>query len=192
MVSGNYFSMLGVDAVRGRMFAPEEGWVPGKDPVAVLSHKYWQKRFGGDPRVIGQTVTMNQHAFTIIGVAPESYRGAYYFLEPDLYLPLTTIGLLEADSADMLTRRGAANLRILGRLQPGVTIAQALAAAAPTDQRLAKEFPESHKGQSLVVMPELDGRPEPGLGGFMTTAMAVFMLLVGLVLLIACANVANL
>src|SRR5215470_16611183 len=129
MVSGNYFSMLGVDAVRGRMFAPEEGWVPGKDPVVVLSYKYWQKRFGGDARVIGQAVTMNQHAFTIIGVAPAGYRGAYYFLEPDMYLPLTTVGLLVPDDADMLTRRGAANLRVLGRLQPGVTVAQALAAA---------------------------------------------------------------
>src|SRR5262249_20784679 len=183
MVSGNYFSMLGVDAVRGRMFAPEEGWVPGKDPVVVLSYKYWQKRFGGDARVIGQAVTMNQHAFTIIGVAPDGYRGAYYFLEPDMYLPLTAISLLVPDQADDLNRRRAEYLRVLGRLQPGVTVAQALAAAAPTDQRLAREFPDTHKGQQLVVMPELEGRPEPGLGGFMSTATAVFMLLVGLVLL---------
>ena len=192
MVSGNYFSMLGVDAVRGRTFAADEGWVPGKDPLVVLSYKYWQKRFGGDPRVIGRTVTMNQHAFTIIGVIPANYRGADYFLEPDLYLPLTTVGLLQPDDADMLNRRGAADLRVLGRLAPGVTVAQALAAAAPTDQRLAKEFPDTHKGQALVVIPELNARPEPGLGGFMSTAMAVFMVLVGLVLLIACANVANL
>src|SRR5262249_44648455 len=80
MVSGNYFSMLGLEAARGRTFAPDEGWVPGKDPIIVLSYKYWQKRFGGDPGVVGKTVTMNQHAFTVIGVAPESYRGAYYFL----------------------------------------------------------------------------------------------------------------
>src|SRR5262249_54051392 len=100
--------------------------------------------------------------------------------------------LLVPDQADDLNRRGAAYLRVLGRLQPGVTVAQALAAAAPTDQRLAREFPDTHKGQQLVVMPELEGRPEPGLGGFLSTATAVFMLLVGLVLLIACANVANL
>jgi putative ABC transport system permease protein len=192
MVSGNYFSMLGLEAVRGRVFAAEEGWVLGKDPVIVLSYKYWQKRFGGDPGAIGKTVTMNQHAFTIIGVLPASYRGAYYFLEPDMYLPLTAVSLLDPDQADLLNKRGAADFRVLGRLQPGVTVAQALAAAAPIDQRLAKEFPDTHKGQSLVVMPELAGRPEPGLGGFMTTAMAMFMLLVGLVLLIACANVANL
>ena len=192
LVSGNYFSMLGVEAIRGRTFATDEGWVLGKDPVVVLSYKYWQKRFGGDPKVIGQTVTMNQHAFTVIGVIPASYRGAYYFLEPDLYLPLTTIGLLQPDDADMLNRRGAANLRVLGRLRPGVTPAQAVAAATPTDRRLAQEFPDTHKDMALVVIPELGARPEPGLGGFMATAMVVFMALVGLVLLIACANVANL
>jgi putative ABC transport system permease protein len=192
MISGNYFSMLGLEAVRGRLFAADEGWVPGKDPIIVLSYKYWQKRFGGDPGAIGQTVTMNKHAYTIIGVVPQRYRGAYYFLEPDIYLPLTAISLLDPDQADLLKNRGAADFRVLGRLQPGVSVAQALAAAAPTDRRLAKEYPETHKGQSLVVMKELDARPEPGLGGFMKTAMAVFMLLVGLVLLIACANVANL
>jgi len=79
MVSGNYFSMLGLEAIRGRTFAPDEGWIPGKDPLMVLSYKYWQKRFGGNPSIIGQTVLVNQHPFTVIGVAPENYRGAYYW-----------------------------------------------------------------------------------------------------------------
>src|SRR5277367_4445057 len=193
MVSGNYFSMLGIEAIRGRTFSPDEGWVPGKDPLAVLSYKFWQKRFGGDPAIIGQTVQVNNHAFTVIGVAPESFRGAYYFLEPDFYIPLTTMGLLDPTQADDLNKRGASFLRVLGRIQPGVTPAQAMAAAEPLDRRLAQEFPDSHKGMSLLVLPELKARPEPGLvAGFMSTAALVFMLLVGLVLLIACANVANL
>jgi predicted permease len=193
MVSGNYFSMLGVEALRGRTFAADEGWVPGKDPLVVLSYKFWQKRFGGDPAIIGRAVQVNNHAFTIIGVAPESYRGAYYFLEPDFYLPLTTMGLLDPTQSDDLNKRGASFLRILGRLQPGVTAAQAAAAAEPLDRRLAQEFPDSHKGMSLLVLRELAARPEPGLvAGFMSTAALVFMFLVGLVLLIACANVANL
>ena len=193
MVSGNYFSMLGIEPVRGRTFAPEEGWVPGKDPLMVLSYKYWQKRFGGDPAIIGQTVQVNQHPFTIIGVAPENYRGAYYWIEPDFYIPLTTMGLLDPTQADDLNKRGAAYLRILGRLQPGVTSAQAMAAAEPLDRRLAQDFPDSHKSMSLLVIPELKARPEPGVAAdFMSTAAIVFMLLVGLVLLIACANVANL
>jgi predicted permease len=193
LVTGNYFSMLGVEAVRGRTFASDEGWVPGRDPIAVLSYKFWQKRFGGDPAIVGQTVQVNNHAFTVIGVAPENYRGAYYFLEPDFYIPLTTLGLLDPSQADDLNKRGASFLRLLGRLQPGVTSAQAMASAEPLDHRLAQEFPDSHKGMSLLVLPELKARPEPGLvAGFMSTAALVFMLLVGLVLLIACANVANL
>jgi hypothetical protein len=76
MVSGNYFSMLGIDAVRGRTFAADEGWVSGKDPLMVLSYKFWQKRFGGDPAIVGHTVLVNNHAFTIIGVGPERFRGA--------------------------------------------------------------------------------------------------------------------
>src|SRR5882724_3588831 len=192
MVSGNYFSMLGLEAVRGRTFAADEGWVLGKDPLIVLGYKYWQGRFGGDPSVVGRTVRVNEHPFTIIGIAPERYHGAYYFLEPDFYVPLTTLPLLDASQANTLNRRGDGFLRVLARLQPGVTAEQAMAAAGPTDHRLAQEFPESHKGITALVMPELAARPEPGLGGFMSKAVAVFMSLVGLVLLIACANVANL
>ncbi len=193
MVSGNYFSMLGLEAVRGRTFAPDEGWIPLKDSLVVLSYKYWQKRFGGDPAIIGQTVQVNQHPFTIIGVAPENYRGAYYFIEPDFYIPLTTLGLLAPTQADDLNKRSASYLRVLGRLQPGVTSAQAMAAAEPLDRRLAQEFPDSHQSTSLLVIPELKARPEPGVAAdFMSTAVIVFMLMVGLVLLIACANVANL
>jgi len=192
LVSGNYFSALGLEAVRGRMFTPDEGWILGKDPLVVLGYSYWQRRFGGASNVIGSTVQVNNHSFTIIGVAPERYRGAYYFLEPDFYLPVTTISLLDASEADMLTKRGDPSFRVLGRLQPGVTAAQAMAASEPIERRLANDFPDSHKDLSLLVLPELQARPEPGLGGFMSTAVVVFMLLVGLVLLIACANVANL
>jgi predicted permease len=192
LVTGNYFSVLGLEAARGRTFAADEGWVPGKDALMVLSYKYWQTRFGGNVAVVGRTVEVNKHVFTIIGVAPQRYHGAYYFLEPDFYLPITALGLLDPNQADDLNKRGSTFLHVLGRLQPGVTATQALAAAQPTDRRLAQEFPETHKDMALLVMPELQARPEPGLGGFMSTVAWVFMALAGLVLLIACANVANL
>jgi putative ABC transport system permease protein len=192
LVTGNYFSMLGLEAARGRTFAADEGWVPGKDALIVLSYKYWQTRFGGNPDIVGRSVQVNKHPFIIIGVAPERYHGAYYFLEPDFYIPVTTMSLLDPKSADDLNKRGATYLRVLARLQPGMTPTQALAAAQPTDRRLAQEFPESHKDMSLLVIPELNARPEPGLGAFMSKAVWVFMSLAGLVLLIACANVANL
>jgi len=191
-VSGNYFSMLGVEAIRGRTFSKDEGWVPGKDPLIVLNYKFWQQRFGSDPSIIGQTVQINQHAFSIIGVLPQSFHGTYYFIDPDFYMPLTMIATIDPSNPDILTRRNASDFRIVGRLQPGVTPAQAQAAAESVDRRLAELYPDSHKDLSLLVEPELHARPEPGLGGFMVTLSAVFMALVGLVLLIACANVANL
>ena len=192
VVTGNYFSVLGIQATRGRTFASDEGSVAGKDMVVVLSYKYWQKRFGGAANIVGQTVQVNNHALTIIGIASEEYRGAYYFLEPDFYLPLSALPTIDPTNTDVLTNRHSAFLRVLGRLQPGVTPEQAIAAAQPIDRRLEQDFPDTHKGYSLLVIPELKARPEPGLGGFMSTAVVVFMLLVGLVLLIACANVANL
>jgi len=192
LVTGNYFSMFGLQAALGRLFTGDEGWVPGKDALVVLSHKYWQERFGGNPAVIGQPVHVNQHLFTIIGVAPESFHGAYYFLEPDFYLPLGELATLDKSRASDFTNRGSGILRVMARLKPGVTAAQAAAMAQPLDQRLSQEFPESHKDLSLAVFPELAARPEPGFGGFMTTALSIFMVLTGLVLLIASANVANL
>jgi len=192
LVSGNYFSTLGLQPALGRAFAPDEGWIPNKDPLVVLSYAFWQKRFGGDRSVLGQAVQINNHAYSVIGVAPEKYQGAYYWLRPDMYIPISTIGLLDASQADALTKRSAAYLRVLGYLQPGVSPTQAMAAAEPIDRRLQQDFPDTRKGLSLLVMRELEARPEPGISAFMTTAMLIFMLLVGLVLLIACANVANL
>ena len=154
-VSGNYFSVLGVEAIRGRTFAPDEGWVPGKDALIVLSYKFWQRRFGGDSSVIGQTVQVNQHPFTIIGVAPESYRGAYYFIEPAFYIPLTALSIISPGQTGDLNKRSGSYYQVLGRLQPGVTPAQAMAAAEPLDRRLAQEFPDDRKSLSLLVLPEL-------------------------------------
>lgn len=192
LVGGNYFSMLGVNAIRGRTFAPDEGLVPGKDFLLVLSYHYWQRRFGGDPGVIGTTVELNRHAFTIIGVAPESFHGTYYFLDPDFYVPATTISVIDPTYKDALERRDAFGFSVIGRLAPGVTPEQAQAAAEPVDSRLSHDFPDSHQSIALRVDPELRARPEPGIGTFMPKVVAALMTLVGLVLLIACANVANL
>lgn len=192
-VSGNFFSLLEIEPARGRFFAPEEGWVKGKDALMVLSYKFWQSRFGGESSAVGKTVLVNNRTFTIIGVAPKDFHGTYFFIDPDFYLPATTIPLMVNDSTKFLEDRSASEFRALGRLQPGVTPEQAKAAAAPIDARLAQDYPDSHKGFSLQVYPELKARPEPGLvAEFMPKLVAVFMSLVGLVLLIACANVANL
>lgn len=191
-VSGNMFSMLGLEPARGRFFASDEGWVKGKDPLMILSYKFWQSRFGGDPRVVGRTVLVSNQTFTIIGIAPEKFHGTYYFLDSDFYLPATMIPVMVTDADKFLEDRAETDFRILARLQPGISPEQAKAAAAATDARLSQESPDSHNGFSLLVYPELKARPEPGIGDFMPKLVAVFMSLVGLVLLIACANVANL
>ena len=192
-VSGNFFSLLGVEPVRGRFFAPEEGWVKGKDALLILSYKFWQSRFGGEPGAVGKTVMINNRTFTIIGVAPEQFHGTYFFIDPDFYLPVTMIPLMVTDSGKFLEDRNTGDFRTVARLRPGVTPEQAKAAAASIDARLAQDYPDSHKGFALQIYPELKARPEPGLvAEFMPKLVAVFMSLVGLVLLIACANVANL
>src|SRR5258708_39057225 len=108
--------MLGWEGARGRAFGADEGWVNGKDPLIVLSYSYWQRRFGSDFSVIGKTVEVNRHAFTVIGVAPERYHGAYYFIAPDFYIPLTTLPLLDSALSNDLTYRSALMFLALRRL----------------------------------------------------------------------------
>jgi putative ABC transport system permease protein len=192
-VSGNYFSMLGLQPAFGRTFAPDEGWIEAKDPLIVLSYKFWSERFGSNPAAMGRTVQINNRAFTIIGVAPQNFHGAYYFIDPDFYLPVTTLPLISPANKTVLTGRNEFGFHVLARLQPGVSPEQAKAAAAPTDRRLQQDYPDSHRSFALQVYPELKARPEPGLvADFMPKLVVVFMSLVGFVLLIACANVANL
>jgi len=193
-VMGNYFSLLGVQMVRGRAFGPEEGLIEGKDPLMILGYKFWQHRFGGDAGVIGHTVEVNQHAFTIIGVAPADFHGTYFFIEPDFYLPVTMLSELEpSDLKGLLKDRNASLFVAMGRLRPGITWQKAKAATGPVNQRLQKLYPDTHASYSLQVYPELKARPQPGaVAEFMPEIVAAFMSLVGLVLIIACANVANL
>ncbi len=192
-VSGNYFSMLAIRPVQGRFFAPDEGWVEGKDPLVVLSYKFWHQHFGGDSTVVGRTMAIDNRPLTIIGIAPEDFHGTYYFLDPDFYLPATMLPILTGPNKGVLTNRSSLGFLSIARLQPGVTPAQAKAAAEPTNQRLRQDFPDSHQGFTLQVYAELKARPQPGLvADFMPKLVAAFMSLVGFVLLIACANVANL
>ncbi len=127
LVSGNYFSVLGVDAIVGRTFTADEARVPGEQPLAVISYGYWQRRFGGDPHVVGKTFTAQDTLFTIIGVAPPEFFGESVGESPDLWMPLTM-----APRAPSWLWKGHSVtwLQIMGRLKPGVTVEQAQASAA--------------------------------------------------------------
>jgi len=187
-VSGNYFGMLGLRPAAGRLIEPHEGRVANADPVLVLSHRYWQRRFNRDPNVVGKAVRLNGRPFTIVGVAPEGFRGAYAFIDMDIFMPLGMsqfAGSLWSDRVD-------SNVCTLARLKPGVSLAQARAAVEVVGRRLAAQYPETNKTTRPAVFWETHARPDPASGPVSPVVGSVFVGLVVLVLLVACVNVAGL
>src|ERR1051325_3407938 len=137
VVTGNYFSVLGVEPAIGRAFSPEEDQTPGTHPVAILSHGCWQRRFGADPKVVGQTISLNGYPFTVIGVTPAEFSGTVRGYAPELYLPAMMIARAQpAWDSDTLTSRGFWWLSLMGRLKPGVTPEQAEAAMTALAEQL--------------------------------------------------------
>jgi putative ABC transport system permease protein len=191
-VSGNYFSMLGVEPKLGRLFQREEGEKPGADPVIVLSHDYWQTKFGGDPSAIGRVIHISGRPFTIVGVTPETFGSAQWSLAPRAFVPASMLGQVRPDGEMLLRERGAPIFKVMARLKPGATPGQAGAAVDVVAKLLAREYPDEHKEAEVFVAPERNCRPDPTFVEFMPLVGSVFMVMVGLVLLIACANVANL
>src|SRR5499427_1033708 len=191
-VSGNYFSMLGVEPMLGRLFRRDEGEKPGADPIVVLSHDYWQRKFGGDPSVIGKVININGHPFTIVGVTPETFGSAQWRLAPRAFVPASMLGQVHPDGDKLLQGRAAVIFKVMARLKPGVTVTQAGAVVEKVAGHLASEYPDEHKEAKVFVAREQYCRPEPTFVEFMPVVTSVFMVMVGLVLMIACANVANL
>jgi putative ABC transport system permease protein len=189
-VTDNYFSMLGVPPALGRVFQPSGTPHPGDDPSVVLGNTYWRKRFGADPSVVGRTVLINGKPFTVAGVVPASFLGAYALTEAEAYLPFTMH--TPADYERLVTKRDEHTLHVLGRLRPGLTRAQAQAAIDVTAAQLEAQFPTTNKGVRARVIPEWLARPEANAADQNPIVAGVFLVLVGLVLLVACVNVVNL
>jgi len=192
LVSGNYFRMLGVDAALGRAFGEHEGVEIDDAPVIVLSHGLWSRRFGADPQILGRTVTVNGKPFTIVGVAPREFIGTTRGRVPDLYVPLTMYGQLIQDwpgGEHPLQTRYLTWHQILGRLKDGVTHAQAQAALQTLAQQIHAVTPVNTV-TSVVVLPGAQGFAE----GVREARLPLQLLsaTAGLVLLIVCANLANL
>ncbi|MCP4664151.1 MAG: FtsX-like permease family protein, partial [bacterium] len=190
IVSDNFFDVLGVDAALGRTFLADEDQTPGARPVAVLGHVFWQRRFGGDPSVLGRTLRLNGHPFEVVGIVPESFNGTLAVFRSDLWLPL-----MMSDQVSMnpiLERRGSRSLILKGRLKPGVTIEQAQAQLGTIAQRLAAEYPETNEERGVNLVPTRDVVINPSFDGPVFSAATVLMIVVALVLLIACSNLANL
>ena len=192
IAAGNYFELLGVKPILGRAFRPDDDRAPGASPVAVISHGFWQRRFGADPGAVGRTVSLNGHAFTIVGIAPEGFVGTEVIFAPDVWVPVMMHGEVLPGSDNLLTTRPAHNFRALGRLRPGVSLAQAQAAADVTAGQLEQAYPATNKGVRLRLFPQREARIEAGMGQTLALMAGVIMAVVGLVLLISCTNVANL
>jgi predicted permease len=190
--SGNYFSMLGVPAALGRVWSADQGESPGTDPVVVLSHQYWQRQFGGDPSLIGRSITVNGTPLTVIGVMPEDFSGALWSIASSAWLPVGMLPQLQEGGEGLLNSRGAPAFKVMARLKPGRSMAEARAATDVTVQQLAAEHHREHQPSQVIVVSEMRSRPEPSVSLFMPFAAVVFLGLVLMVLLIACANVANL
>ncbi len=190
-VPSNFFTMLGLHPALGRLIAPGEGDKPKTGPVVVLGHSYWARRFGGDPGVIGSSVTLDGQTAMVIGVVPEEFRGPYNIVELDAYAPIGMYAIASGNSSFFTDRRDT-ELRVLATLKPGVTAKQAEAALNVIAKRLASEYPQVDQGQIARVIPERLARPEPAVAKSMPLVTTIFLVMVGLVLLVACFNVANL
>ena len=185
-VSGNFFSVLGVRPALGRLLAESDDRLPGPNPVIVLSHHLWERRFNSDRSILGETVRINGDAFLVAGVAPQGFTGTTV-LTPDAWVPLTA-GTQGMERTELFSGRQFVWLVMAGRLKPGVSIEQGQAAMTSLASALEKEYPDANKGKGIALAALAR---VPGRTGMIAAFMAVLMTLVGLVLLIASVNLAG-
>ena len=187
-VTGNYFSLLGVGTSLGRVIGPEDDLTPGAHPVVMLSYQCWQKRFGADPQIIGQSVLIGGRSYTVIGVTPPEFRGTELASTPELWFPMMMKPGLEMGSGPLKGRTSPVST--IGRLKEGVSWAQAESDLNLIAAQLGREYPQTNEGQIIVLTkPGLFGA---AMRGTVLTYTAVSMGVVVLVLLLACTNLVTL
>ena len=199
IVSGNFFDVIGVRAQLGRVISTEDDKTPGAHPVVVISQGLWQTRFGGDQNVVGRQLLLNGNTFTVIGVLPAGFDGLQMGAIRDLYVPLMMQATMRPPRAgysgemnpDLLQMRGNRWLYSVGRLKPGVTPEQAQASLAIIAKQLEDAYPTTNRGRSAFVS-AFSESDDPQNRQQLSSVAQLLMAVVGIVLLIACANVANL
>jgi predicted permease len=188
LVSGNYFQVMGLRPAAGRLFTPADDAARGANAVAVLSHAYWQRRFNGDPAVVGKAITVNNVATTIVGVAPEGFIGSFLGVASSAWMPMAM--MRELGAGDRFEQRGNSWMQSLVRLKPGVSQEQAQAEATSIMAQLEQEHPQFNEGRRLRIVHTWEA--PFGAATVLAPVLGVLSILVALVLVIACANVANL
>jgi predicted permease len=191
-VTPNAFAQYGIRAVLGRTLQPGDGERPPGRPVAVLTHALWQSRFGSDPAVVGRTVLINAKPFTIVGVLEPDFESFSYAVSCGLFISSGALAQVHPTGDALFKYRSATAWRVLAYRAPHASIADANAELAVFASRFARDFPADHHHARFQAVPERQARPDPSLADFMPVFVALFAGLVALVLLIACANVANL
>lgn len=190
LVSANYFDVLKVKPVLGRGFLPEEVRNEGGAPVAVISYGTWQSRFAGSPKVLGKTIRLNRHELTIVGVAPRGFHGSLAGVVFDVWAPSTMATAMGTGNGTLHYRATRDQTSTIVRLKPGVTIEQARAEVNALGKRLSAIHPDTNRGVDLVVTPLWKGHL--GVQGMLLRPLRILAALGLLLLLIVCANVANL
>ena len=195
LVTGNYFQLLGVEAALGRTFTPEEDTTSGA-AVMVLTDALWKRGFGADPNVIGKSVTLNRVPFTVIGVLPPAFKGLQTIGFVDFWAPLAMHEQLMTSDIDrtFFTTRAAMAFQVIGRMRPDVSLEQARQAMKAMARSLELQYPKENEGRGLEVFPLTDTAIAVGAEGRnnLVRSGGLLMAATGLVLLIACANIASL
>ncbi|HUA87111.1 MAG TPA: ABC transporter permease [Bryobacteraceae bacterium] len=188
-VTGNYFGVLGVKAMRGRVLGPGDDTTRGGEPVAVITAECWQRRFAGDPNVVGRKIKINGMDYTIVGIAPPGFHGTEIVFTPEVFVPLAMQAQIEPGNS-WLDNRDTRNLMVIGRLKPGVTMPQAQAELNALAVELGRQYPNTDAGISIVLSQA--GLFGTYIRGTVRAFSAILMGVAGLVLLIACVNLASL
>ncbi len=200
VVSDNFFQVLGVRPVLGRSFTPEEFAGPGAGPVAIVSHRFWQSRFGGAPDVVGRSFRLNGVVYTVIGVAPGRFGGMFPALTAQLWVPLSMVDGVEpmgnqrhrgGGGESWLDSRGRHFLWVKGRMRPDVDVSQVRAELETIAAGLAVQYPQANERERVRVTRTTDVAISPDLDGTVAPAGLVMLAAVALVLLVACGNLAN-
>jgi len=192
MVSADFFSLLGVNAAKGRVFLPEEDQGRGAHPVAVASYNAWQGMFGGDPAIVGRQVLLNGQNYSIIGVTPKEFKGIIPIVSPALFVPLMQFSQMRPGSADDFEKRGNNSCNIIARLKPGVSYDAANERMKALVVQLRAEYPDDYKDSGITVVRQADAGIHPTMRSAQVGLSSVVMAVVMILLLVSCVNVANL